>query len=174
MPCLGGHRLHLVLILTKLLLTNSSFFWKCEYHLTLTILLPHLTSELQHFDFSWWCSYTSVNWLQSICIGMESCLPLHMQNGLPDRTNKGASFGFEPLSIAGVCCTQQLWGIRLTCPDDRTNGHYLSIVRSLLYGSVSIGGILVIYVSPGMLDFSNYVIPQHHSLLWLSLQERGV
>ena len=44
MPRLGGRGLHLVLILTKYLLTNSSFFNKYEHDLTLTILLSH-------FDF---------------------------------------------------------------------------------------------------------------------------
>jgi len=37
---------------------------------------------------------------------------LHMQNGLPDRTNKGASFVIEPLSIADIFCNQHLRGIR--------------------------------------------------------------
>ena len=35
-----------------------------------------------------------------------------MQNGLHDRTNKGASFVIEPLSIAGVSCTRQ-WPLSL-------------------------------------------------------------
>jgi len=37
---------------------------------------------------------------------------LHTQNGLHDRTNKGASFVIEPLSIADIICNRHLLGIR--------------------------------------------------------------
>ena len=33
---------------------------------------------------------------------------LHTQNGLHDRTNKGASFVIEPLSIADISCNRHL------------------------------------------------------------------
>ena len=37
---------------------------------------------------------------------------LHTQSGLHDRTNKGASFVIEPLSIADIFCNRHLRGIR--------------------------------------------------------------
>jgi len=82
----------------------------------------------------------------------------HTQNELHDQTNKEASYVIEPLSMAVVSCTRQLGGIRWTCSDNCTNGHYLFIVISLLCDSVSIQTILVTYVSVGMFDFSNYII----------------
>jgi len=54
------------------------------------------------------------------------------------------------------------------------NGHYLSTVISLSYGSVSIRRILVTYMSVSMLDFSNYLFQQRYSLLPLSSREREV
>ena len=87
MPWLGSRRLHRVVILTKYLLTTPAFSSKCEQLLTQTILLSHLSSESQHHEFSWRCSHTSVNWLSSIFVGMESGLPFAYAEGSP-RSNQ--------------------------------------------------------------------------------------
>ena len=93
-------------------------------------------------SYSWWCPQTSVNWSRSIFVGMESCISLHAQNVLHDRTNTKASFDIKPLGIAGFSCPSQLPAIRYTCPDNHSNAHYLSIVISLSYSHVSIWRIL--------------------------------
>jgi len=156
MPYLDGRGLHLLLILTEYLLKIASFFTKCEHHLILTILLSHLTSELQYHDYSWWCSYISVHSLRSILVNTEACLPPHTQSGLHDRPNRGASFVTKPLSIAVVfCIIWQLQGIGWTCADNRANNYYLSIVLSLLYGSVSSRQQLLAYMSASLFDFPN-------------------
>ena len=116
---------------------------------------------------------------QSICYDPSSStwsLAYHCIHRMvsTDRINKGASFVIKPLTIAGISCTRQLRDIRLTSADNRTNGYYSSTVISLSYGSVSIQRILVTYVSASMLDFSNYLFQQHHSLLRLSSWECGV
>jgi len=106
MPHLGGRGLHLVLILTKYLLTNSCLFVlkvrtpfdpvNSVISLRLrnrnTMNLPDGAPTHQSIGYdpsssAWSLAYYS-----------------HTQNGLHDRTNKGASFVIEPLSIADIFC----------------------------------------------------------------------
>jgi len=175
MPRLGGRGLDLVLILSKYLLTNSRFFWKCEHHLTRGILFHSLRlpncNTINFPDGAATHQFIGYNPSPS---AWSLCSPLHTQNGLHDRTNKGASFVIVPLSTADIFWGRHLQGIRWTCHDNGTNSPYRSIVISLLYGSMSILWILLKCVSAGMPDFSNYLIQQHHSLLRLSSREHGV
>jgi len=113
MPRLGGRGLHLVLILTKYLLTNSSFVLKVRTSFdpdnsVISLRLPNCnTMKLPdgaptHQSISY--DPSSSAWSLS--------LHLHTQNGLHDRTNKGASFVIEPLSIADIFCNRHLRGLR--------------------------------------------------------------
>jgi len=113
MPRLGGRGLPLFLILTKYLLTNSSFVLKVRTpfvsdNSVISLRLPnrntmnlpdgaptHQSTGYDPSSSAWSLAYH-----------------LHTQNGLHDQTNKGASFVIEPLSIADIFCNRHLRGIR--------------------------------------------------------------
>ena len=113
MPRLGGRGLHLVLILTKYLLTNSSFFSRVRTPFdpdNSVISLRLLIRNTMKFP-------DSAPTDQSIGYNPSSsawsvAFHLHTQNSLHDRTNKGASVVIEPLSIADIFCNRNLRGIR--------------------------------------------------------------
>jgi len=175
MPHLGSRGLHLVLILTKYLLTTPAFFLKVRTpfnpdNSVISLRLPN-RNTMKFPDGA----------RTHQCIGYDSSSSawslnyhLHTPHGLNDRTNKGASFVIEPLSIADIFCNRHLRGIRYACHDNRSNSHYPSIVISLSYGSISIRSILLTCLSVGMPNCSDYLIQQHHSLLRHSSRERAV
>jgi len=113
MPRLGGRGLHPVLILTKYLLTNSSFVLKVrtpfdpDNSVISLRLLNRNTMKLPDGALT----HQSIGYDPSSS-AWSLAYHLHTQNGLHDRTNKGASFVNEPLSIADIFCNRDLRGIR--------------------------------------------------------------
>jgi len=113
MPRLGARGLHLVLILTKYLLTNSTFVLKVRTpfdpdNSVISLRLPN-RNTMKLTDSA--PTHQSIGYDPSSS-AWSLAYHLHTQNGLHDRTNKGASFVIEPLSIADIFCNRHLRGIR--------------------------------------------------------------
>ena len=113
MPRLGGRGLHLVLLLTMYLLTNSNFVLKVRTpfdpdNSVISLRLPNCNT-MNCPDGA--PTHQSIGYDPSSS-AWSLAYHLHKQNGLQDRTNKGASFVIEPLSIADAFCTRPLRGIR--------------------------------------------------------------
>jgi len=113
MPRLGGRGLYLVLILTKYLLTNSSFVLKVRTpfdpdNSVMSLRLPN-RNTMKLPDGA--PTHQSIGYDPSSS-AWSLAIHLYTQNGLHDRTNKGASFVIEPLSIADIFCNRHLRGIR--------------------------------------------------------------
>jgi len=113
MPRLGGRGLHLVLILTKYLLTTPASSLKVltpfdPDNSVISLRLPNRnTMKLPDGALT----HQSIGYDLSLS-AWSLAYHLHTQNGLLDRTNKGASFVIEPLSIADLFFNRHLRGIR--------------------------------------------------------------
>ena len=106
---LGGRGLHLVLILTKYLLTTPAFFLKVRTpfdpdNSVISLRLPN--RDTRNFPDGA-PTHQSIGYDPSSS-AWTLAYHLHTQNGLHDRTNKEASFVIEPLSIADIFCNRHL------------------------------------------------------------------
>jgi len=113
MPRLGGRGLHLVLILTKYLLTTPAVSLKVRTlfdpdNSVISLRLPN-RNTMKLPDGA--PTHQSIGYDPS-SLAWSLAYHLHTQNGLHDRTNKGASFVIEPLRIADLFGNRHLRGIR--------------------------------------------------------------